>query len=77
MRIKNKIITLAILPLVLAVLVINLSVYFASYAQLSEQQATLRKDLLAAKKVELSKYLHLAETSISKLYAQPDTPRRA
>lgn len=74
MRIKNKIITLAILPLVLAVLVINLSVYFASYAQLSEQQATLRKDLLAAKKAELSKYLHLAETSISKLYAQPDTP---
>ncbi|MGL4204583.1 MAG: methyl-accepting chemotaxis protein [Aeromonadaceae bacterium] len=74
MKIKNKIITLAILPLVLAVLVINLSVYFASQTQLSEQQAALRDDLMAAKKAELSQFLQLAETSITKLYAQPDTP---
>jgi len=74
MKIKNKITLLAILPLIFAVSVINVSIYVESRRQLEEKLETLHSQLFDEKKAELSKYLKLAETAIATVYAAEDTP---
>ncbi len=74
MKIKNKITLLAILPLIFAVAVINLSIYLESRSQLASKLDALHGQLLNEKRVELGKYMKMAETAITKVYAGEDTP---
>ncbi|MFC3914232.1 methyl-accepting chemotaxis protein [Pseudaeromonas sharmana] len=74
MRIKNKIIALASIPLILVVLLINLSSYMISRADLQQKQVELREQLISEKKAQLGKYLALAESAVANVYAQADTP---
>lgn len=74
MRIRNKIIALASIPLILVVLLINLSSYMISRADLQQKQVELREQLNSEKKTQLGKYLALAESAVANVYAQADTP---
>lgn len=74
MRIRNKIIALASIPLILVVLLINLSSYMISRADLQQKQVELREQLISEKKAQLGKYLALAESAVANVYAQADTP---
>ena len=74
MKIKNKITLLAILPLIFAVSVINVSIYVESRSQLEGKLETLHRQLFDEKKADLSKYLKLAETAIATVYGTEDTP---
>ena len=74
MKIKNKITLLAILPLIFAVAVINLSIYLETRSQLASKLDELHGQLLNEKRVELGKYMKMAETAIAKVYAGEDTP---
>ncbi len=73
MKIRTKILLLALLPLVLAILAINATVYLVNQSQIATQQSELRAKLMADKKSELSTYLQIAQTAIADLYAQPDS----
>jgi methyl-accepting chemotaxis protein len=74
MKIKTKIVSLAAIPLILVVLIMNLTSYFSGQAQLEEKQALLAKGLMTEKQQLLAKYLALAESSIAKVYNAEDTP---
>jgi methyl-accepting chemotaxis protein len=73
MKIRTKILLLAILPLVLAIFAINTTVYLLNESLITAQQNELRTKLMADKKSELSTYLQIAQTAIADLYAQPDS----
>lgn len=73
MKIRTKILLLAILPLVLAIFAINATVYLINQSQIATQQSELRAELMADKKSELSTYLQIAQTAIADVYAQPDS----
>ncbi len=73
MKIRTKILLLALLPLVLAILAINATVYLVNQSQIATQQSELRAKLMADKKSELSTYLQIAQTAIADVYAQPDS----
>ena len=73
MKIRTKILLLAILPLVLAIFAINAIVYLINQSQIATQQSELRDELMADKKSELSTYLQIAQTAIADVYAQPDS----
>lgn len=73
MKIRAKILLLAILPLVLAIFAINATVYLINESQIATQQSELRAELMADKKSELSTYLQIAQTAIADVYAQPDS----
>ena len=73
MKIRTKILLLAILPLVLAIFAINAIVYLINQSQIATQQSELRAELMADKKSELSTYLQIAQTAIADVYAQPDS----
>jgi len=69
MRLQHKIIVLAVLPLIAALLAIALIVKLQA-RDLAQQQAALLEDsLLGAKRTELKHYVELALTSIDHLYA--------
>ncbi len=74
MKIRTKILLLAILPLVFVIFAINATVYLLNESQIAMQQNELRTKLMEDKKSELSTYLQIAQTSIADLYAQPDNP---
>ncbi|WP_320151829.1 methyl-accepting chemotaxis protein [uncultured Tolumonas sp.] len=74
MKIRTKILLLAILPLVFVIFAINATVYLLNQSQIATQQNELRTKLMEDKKSELSTYLQIAQTSIADLYAQPDNP---
>jgi methyl-accepting chemotaxis protein len=74
MKIKTKIVSLAAIPLILVVLIMNITSYFSGQTQLEEKQALLEKGLMAEKQQLLAKYLALAESSIAKAYNAEDTP---
>ncbi|MDD2842075.1 MAG: methyl-accepting chemotaxis protein [Tolumonas sp.] len=74
MKIRTKILLLAILPLVFVIFAINATVYLLNESQIATQQNELRTKLMEDKKSELSTYLQIAQTSIADLYAQPDNP---
>jgi len=73
MKIRTKILLLAILPLMLAILTINATVYFVNAYQITAQQSELRAKLIADKKAELSTYQQIAQTAIADVYALPDS----
>ena len=73
MRIRNKIVALATIPLVVVVLLMNVSSYLISKADLQQKQDELRVQLINQKKSQLAKYLALAESSIAKIYSDADT----
>lgn len=59
MRIRNKIVALATIPLVVVVLLMNVSSYLISKADLQQKQDELRVQLINQKKSQLAKYLAL------------------
>ncbi len=73
MKIRTKILLLAILPLVFVIFTINATVYLINESQIATQQSELRTKLMEDKKSELSTYLQIAQTAIADVYAQPDS----
>jgi len=68
MQLKHKIVALAILPLLLAVVVIG-ALVLAHAQRLGEQQARLiESSIIASKQTELQHYVELALSSIAPLY---------
>src|SRR5690606_23541335 len=68
MQLKQKIVTLSVLPLIVSVLFICVLV-FAQSRKLEEDQARLvESSIMAAKKAELKNYLELALSLIAPLY---------
>ena len=68
MQLKHKIVALSVLPLLLAVAVVCVLVFFQNQ-RLGEQQARLIEDsILASKRVELKHYVEMALSIISPLY---------
>ena len=74
MKIRTKILSLGILPLIFAIIAVNTTVYWLNASRIETQQAELRAKLMTDKKSELSMYLQIAQTSIADLYALPDSP---
>jgi two-component system NarL family sensor kinase len=81
MKIRHKIILLALVPLVLAMLAIAMSVRQQATALSQQQYHALEQTYLASKEAELSHYVQLARTAIEPLYAErgniPDAQARA
>jgi len=74
MKIKHKIVMLSTLPLVLAVILINCTLYVLNSDKITAEQNKLRNELITTRKNELNMYVQLAKTSIADLYALPDSP---
>ena len=68
MRLRQKIIVLAILPVVLAVLAIAALVALQSRELARLEAELLEESMLAAKRTELRHYVELAQTSIEHIY---------
>lgn len=68
MRLRQKIIVLAVLPLVIAVLVIAALVAVQTRALARQEAALLEESMLAAKRTELRHYVELAQTAIAHIY---------
>ncbi|HEX5803947.1 MAG TPA: cache domain-containing protein [Azospira sp.] len=68
MRLKHKIIVLAVLPLVTAVLAIAVLVGLQARELARTESALLEESMLAAKRTELRHYVQLAQTSIEHIY---------
>jgi len=68
MRLRQKIIVLAILPVVVAVLAIAALVGLQSRELARHEAALLEDSMLAAKRAELRHYVQLAQTSIEHIY---------
>jgi two-component system NarL family sensor kinase len=81
MKIRHKIILLALVPLALAMLAIALSVRQQATSLSRQQYQALEQTYLASKEAELSHYVQLARTAIEPLYAErgniPDAQARA
>ena len=68
MRLRQKIIVLAVLPLVIAVLVIAALVAVQTRALARQEAALLEESMLAAKRTDLRHYVELAQTAIAHIY---------
>lgn len=68
MRLRQKIIVLAVLPLVIAVLVIAALVAVQTRALARQEAVLLEESMLAAKRTELRHYVELAQTAIAHIY---------
>lgn len=68
MRLRQKIIVLAVLPLVAALLAIAALVALQSRQLAQQESALLEESMLAAKRTELLHYVELAQTSIAHIY---------
>lgn len=73
MKIRTKILSLGIVPLVFVILAVNMTVFWLNESRIETQQVALRAKLMSEKKTELSTYLQIAQTSIADLYALPDS----
>lgn len=69
MRLKYKVIFLAVLPLIAAVSAIAILVAMQARDLERQQESVLKEAMLAAKSAELQHYVQLAQTSISHLYS--------
>ncbi|BAL24404.1 cache domain-containing protein [Azoarcus sp. KH32C] len=69
MRLKYKVIVLAVLPLIAAVSAIAILVAMQARDLVEQQEAVLKEAMLAAKRAELQHYVQLARTSIDHLYS--------
>lgn len=72
MRLRHKIIVLAVLPVVAAVLAIALLVGVQSRELARLEAALLEDSMLAAKRTELRHYVQMAQTAIQHIYANSD-----
>ena len=81
MKIRHKIILLALVPLALAMLAIAMTVRQQATTLSQQQYHALEQTYLASKEAELSHYVQLARTAIEPLYAErgniPDAQARA
>ena len=68
MRLKYKVVVLAVLPLIAAVAAIAILVAMQARELEQQQAAVLTDSMLAAKRAELQHYVQLAQTSIGHLY---------
>lgn len=68
MKLRQKILLLAIVPLILALCAIALAVRHQAVALGQQQHATIQNAYLAGKKAELTHYVSLATRSIAHLY---------
>ncbi|HJV28112.1 MAG TPA: cache domain-containing protein [Aromatoleum sp.] len=69
MRLKYKVIVLAVLPLIAAVSAIAILVAMQARDLAGQQGEVLKEAMLAAKRAELQHYVQLARTSIDHLYS--------
>ena len=60
MKIRTKILSLGILPLIFAIIAVNTTVYWLNASRIETQQAELRAKLMTDKKSELSMYLQIS-----------------
>ena len=67
MRLKHKVIVLAVLPLIAAVAAIAILVAMQARDLERQQEGVLKEAMLAAKRAELQHYVQLAQTSIDHL----------
>lgn len=72
MRLKHKVIVLAVLPLIAAVAAIAIMVTIQARELERQQEVELKEAMLSAKRAELQHYVQLARTSIDHLYAGRD-----
>ena len=72
MRLRHKIIVLAVLPVVTAVLAIALLVGLQSRELARLEAALLEDSMLAAKRTELRHYVQMAQTAIQHIYESSD-----
>lgn len=72
MRLRHKIIVLAVLPVVAAVLAIALLVGLQSRELTRLEAALLEDSMLAAKRTELRHYVQMAQTAIQHIYESSD-----
>ena len=72
MRLRHKIIVLAVLPMVAAVLAIALLVGLQSRELARLEAALLEDSMLAAKRTELRHYVQMAQTAIQHIYENSD-----
>ncbi|TFW16035.1 histidine kinase [Massilia arenosa] len=68
MKLRQKVIVLAVVPLVLALLAIALFVHHQSVTLAAQERATIQQAYLASKEAELRHYVALASHSVSHLY---------
>lgn len=69
MRLKYKVVVLAVLPLIAAIAAIAILVAMQARELERQQAGVLTDSMLAAKRAELQHYVQLAQTSIGHLYA--------
>jgi len=69
LRLKYKVIVLAVLPLIAAVSAIAILVAMQARGLVHAQEQVLKDAMLAAKRAELQHYVQLAQTSIAHLYS--------
>lgn len=69
LRLKHKVIVLAVLPLIAAVSAIAILVAMQARDLVQAQEQVLKDAMLAAKRAELQHYVQLAQTSIDHLYS--------
>ncbi|NMG00787.1 cache domain-containing protein [Aromatoleum toluolicum] len=69
MRLKHKVIVLAVLPLIAAVAAIAILVAMQARDLERQQESVLNEAMLVAKRSELQHYVQLAQTSIDHLYS--------
>ena len=68
MKLRQKILVLAIAPLILAVFAIALAVHYQAVVLANQQRASVEAAYLASKEAELAHYVSLATRSIAHLY---------
>ncbi|ALP42400.1 methyl-accepting chemotaxis protein [Aeromonas schubertii] len=74
MTLKQKILLLGALPVLLMAAAINLSNYMIAKSDLESELSRNREQAIKERKALLGSYIMLAQTSIAKTLAQPDSP---
>lgn len=72
MKLRQKIVLLAIIPLIIALTAIAIAVRYQANLLASQQRSTVEAAYLASKKAELEHYVTLASLSIAHLTSRPD-----
>ena len=75
MKLRQKVIFLAITPLILALCAIALAVWHQSALLATQQKAAIEQAYLASKEAELKHYVALASHSVAHLYRSGRTDR--
>jgi len=70
LKAKEKLLALAMVPLVLMTFLITLAFYWNGNKGLENQLVSFRQDLILSKQQELKAYLRLGQTAIAELYQQ-------